>query len=288
MRLLAFLDGTTGRPALGVRDGDMVINLTAEGLAQTLDDLLLLGDEGLDRARALVAGKSHRQRLPLDRIRWLPPLQNPSKAFGIGLNYRDHAEEIGAAPPTHPVIFQRFPSSWVAHGQALVRSSLSTQFDYEAELVAIVGKAGRNIAPDRALEHIAGYSLFNDGTVRDYQVRSHQWLWGKNFDASGAFGPEFVTADELPPGAKGLDVRFRLNGRVLQDGNTRDMIFDVATLVSACSQGIELRPGDMIITGTPAGVGFVRHPQVWLQPGDVCEVEIEGIGALTNPVVDGP
>lgn len=285
MRLLAFRDDTTGQSALGARDGDTVINLTAEGLPQTLDALLLQGSDGLDRARAILAGQP-RHRIPLDRITWLPPLQNPSKAFGIGLNYRDHAAEIGAAPPAHPVIFQRFPSSWVAHGQALVRSHLSTQFDYEAELVAVIGKAGRNIAPDQALEHVAGYSLFNDGTVRDYQVRSHQWLWGKNFDASGSFGPEFVTADALPPGAKGLNVRCRLNGRVLQNGNTRDMIFDVAALVSACSQGIELRPGDMIITGTPAGVGFVRQPQVWLQPGDVCEVEIEGIGTLVNPVVD--
>lgn len=285
MRLLAFRDDTTGQSALGARDGDTVINLTAEGLPQTLDALLLQGSDGLDRARAILAGQP-RYRIPLDRITWLPPLQNPSKAFGIGLNYRDHAAEIGAAPPAHPVIFQRFPSSWVAHGQALVRSHLSTQFDYEAELVAVIGKAGRNIAPDQALEHVAGYSLFNDGTVRDYQVRSHQWLWGKNFDASGSFGPEFVTADALPPGAKGLNVRCRLNGRVLQNGNTRDMIFDVAALVSACSQGIELRPGDMIITGTPAGVGFVRQPQVWLQPGDVCEVEIEGIGTLVNPVVD--
>lgn len=286
MRLLAFLDDTTGQPALGARDGDMVVNLTAEGLAQTLDALLLLGDDGLDRARALLSGKP-RHRVPLDRIRWLPPLQNPSKALGIGLNYRDHAKEIGAALPTHPVIFQRFPSSWVAHGQALVRSRLSTQLDYEAELVAVIGKPGRNIAPDQALQHVAGYSIFNDGTVRDYQVRSHQWLWGKNFDASGGFGPEFVTADELPPGARGLSVRCRLNGQVLQNGNTRDMIFDVAALVSACSQGIELRPGDMIFTGTPAGVGFVRQPQVWLQPGDVCEVEIESIGTLINPVVDG-
>lgn len=285
MRLLAFRDDTTGQSALGARDGDTVINLTAEGLPQTLDALLLQGSDGLDRARAILAGQP-RYRIPLDRITWLPPLQNPSKAFGIGLNYRDHAAEIGAVPPAHPVIFQRFPSSWVAHGQALVRSHLSTQFDYEAELVAVIGKAGRNIAPDQALEHVAGYSLFNDGTVRDYQVRSHQWLWGKNFDASGGFGPEFVTADALPPGAKGLNVRCRLNGRVLQNGNTRDMIFDVAALVSACSQGIELRPGDMIITGTPAGVGFVRQPQVWLQPGDVCEVEIEGIGTLVNPVVD--
>lgn len=286
MRLLAFLDENTARPALGACDGGAVVNLTAEGLPQTLDELLLLGDGGLALARATLAG-APRHRVPLDRVTWLPPLQNPSKAFAIGLNYRDHAEEIGAQPPPYPVIFHRFPSSWVAHGQPLIRAHLSTQFDYEAELVAVIGKAGRNIAKDQALEHVAGYSIFNDGTVRDYQARSHQWLWGKNFDASGAFGPVFVTADALPPGANGLRIQCRLNGRVLQDGNTRDLIFDVAALVAACSEGMALRPGDMIITGTPAGVGFVRTPRVWLQPGDVCEVEIEGIGLLRNPVVAG-
>ncbi len=283
MRLLAFMDDAVGRPALGARDGDTVIHLTAEGHPSTLDALLLLGNGGLDRIRATIAGKP-RHRIPLDRITWLPPLLNPSKAFGIGLNYSDHAREIGAPPPSHPVIFQRFPSSWVAHGQAMVRSQLSTQFDYEAELVVVIGQAGRNIPRDRALKHVAGYSIFNDGTVRDYQARSHQWLWGKNFDASGGFGPEFVTADELPPGARGLNVQCRLNGQLLQDGNTRDMIFDVAALVSACSEGIGLHPGDMIITGTPAGVGFVRQPPVWMRPGDVCEVEIEGIGTLVNPI----
>ena len=287
MRLLAFLDEQSGLSALGAREGDTVFNLTAEGLPQTLDALLLLGREGLDLARACLAARP-RQQLRLEQITLLPPVLNPSKALAIGLNYSDHAREIGATPPAHPVIFQRFPSSWVAHGQPLVRSHHSTQLDYEAELVAVIGKAGRHIARERALEHVAGYSIFNDGTVRDYQARSHQWLWGKNFDASGGFGPEFVTADELPPGAHGLRVQCSLNGRVLQDGNTRDMIFDVAALVSACSEGMELRPGDLIITGTPAGVGFVRQPQVWLQPGDVCEVEIEGIGTLVNPVTEAP
>lgn len=287
MRLLNFLDESTGRPTLGARVGDAVIDLTAEGLPDTVDGLLALGEAGLERARHTLAGPL-RQRRALDRITWLPPVLQPSKAFGIGLNYRDHAREIGASAPPHPVLFQRFASSWVGHGQPLIRSRLSTQFDYEAELVAVIGKAGRHIARDQALDHVAGYSIFNDGTVRDYQARSHQWLWGKNFDASGGFGPEFITADELPPGAQGLSVQCRLNGQLLQDGNTRDMIFDVATLVSACSEGIELRPGDLIITGTPAGVGFARQPPVWLRHGDVCEVSIEGIGTLTNPVLDGP
>lgn len=218
-------------------------------------------------------------------LRLLPPVLQPAKALAVGLNYKDHAAESNFAAPKHPVVFQRFPSSWVAHGQSLVRPAISVQFDYEAEVVAVIGKAGRGIAIDDALSHVAGYSLFNDGSVRDWQTRSAQWLLGKNFDASGSFGPEFVTADELPSGASGLRLQCRLNGQVVQDANTRDMIFDVATLVSECSQAMTLRPGDIIITGTPAGVGLARTPPLWMQPGDVCEVELEGLGILRNGIV---
>jgi 2-keto-4-pentenoate hydratase/2-oxohepta-3-ene-1,7-dioic acid hydratase in catechol pathway len=150
----------------------------------------------------------------------------------------------------------------------------------------VIGKAGRYIPREQALAHVAGYSLFNDGSIRDYQLRTNQWLLGKNFDDSGAFGPEFVTADELPPGAKGLRLQCRLNGQTVQEANTRDMIFDVATLVSVCSQAMALEPGDILITGTPSGVGMARKPQLWMQPGDVCEVEIERVGLLRNPIVD--
>ena len=189
------------------------------------------------------------------------------------------------AVPTYPVLFHRYPSSWVGHGQPLVRPRVSTQFDYEGELVVVIGKAGRYIPKERALEYVAGYSVFNDGSVRDYQLRTTQWMSGKNFDQTGGFGPEFVTADELEPGAVGLRLQTRLNGAVLQDANTRDMVFDVATLVSASSEPFALQPGDIIISGTPAGVGFARKPQVFMKPGDVCEVEIEGVGMLRNPIV---
>jgi 2-keto-4-pentenoate hydratase/2-oxohepta-3-ene-1,7-dioic acid hydratase in catechol pathway len=284
MRLIAF-QNDAGQPGLAARLGDEWVDLTAAGLPTTLDQLLREGDAGLDRARVLLAD-GHLPRKPLSQLRHLPPVQAPSKAFAIGLNYVDHATESQFDPPKHPVLFQRFPSSWVAHGEPLVRPHVSTQFDYEAEVVAVIGKAGRYIPKARALEHVAGYSLFNDGSIRDYQFRSNQWLWGKNFDRSGSFGPEFVTADELPPGAHGLQLTFRRNGEVLQQANTRDMIFDVATLVAACSEGIALQPGDLIITGTPSGVGLARKPPVWLQPGDVCEVEVEGLGVLRNGVVD--
>ncbi|WP_077034953.1 fumarylacetoacetate hydrolase family protein [Pelomonas sp. KK5] len=283
MRFIAFIDHQH-RPALGVRLGSEMVNLTALGLPSTLDELLRQGESGMATARAAVDREG--PRLPLAGLRLLPPLSNPAKAFAIGLNYADHASESKFELPMHPVIFQRFASSWVAHDEAILRPKVSTQFDYEAELVAVIGKGGRYIPKERALEHVAGYSIFNEGSVRDFQFRSAQWLWGKNFDRSGGFGPEFVTADELPPGAAGLQISFRLNGQTLQDSNTRDMIFDVATLVAACSEGMALQPGDMIITGTPSGVGLARSPQVWLKPGDVCEVEVQGIGILRNPVLD--
>lgn len=281
MRLIAFKN-KNGHAALGARVGHELVNLTALGLPATLDELLRQGDAGMAAARHALATATDRESIA--GVHYLPPVTNPSKAFAIGLNYIDHATESKFEPPKHPVIFQRFPSSWVGHEQPLRKPHVSHQFDYEAELVAVIGKAGRYIPKDKALEHVAGYSIFNDGSIRDYQFRSNQWLWGKNFDATGGFGPEFVTADELPPGATDLQLTCRLNGEVLQSANTRSMIFDVATLVAACSEGMELQPGDIIITGTPAGVGLARTPQVWMKPGDVCEIEIEKIGVLRNPI----
>ncbi|MBL0423346.1 fumarylacetoacetate hydrolase family protein [Ramlibacter sp. AW1] len=284
MRLIAFVNDQ-GRPALGARvDADHLLDLTAAGAPATLDEVLRQGEAGFAELRRTLDRAT--RRVPLAGLRWLPPVADPAKAFAIGLNYLDHAAESNFEPPKYPVVFQRYRSSWVAHEQPLVRPRVSTQFDYEAELVAVIGKGGRHIAPERALEHVAGYSIFNDGSIRDWQLRTNQWLLGKNFDASGSFGPEFVTADELPEGAKGLRVQCRLNGQVLQDANTRDMIFDVATLVSTCSSAMALQPGDIIITGTPSGVGMARKPPVWMKAGDVCEVEVEKVGVLRNPVVD--
>lgn len=283
MRFVAF--SHNGQAALGLRFDQEIVNLTAEGLPGTLEELLCAGPDAL--AAAQRAGASARTRLPVSDIQWLPPVQFPSKAIAVGLNYVDHAAESNFEAPEYPVLFHRFPSSWVGHSESLVRPRVSTQFDYEGELVVVIGKSGRYIDKARALEHVAGYSVFNEGSIRDYQVKSGQWMMGKNFDSSGAFGPEFVTADELPLGAAGLRLQTRLNGRVLQDANTNDMIFDVATLVSVCSEPFALQPGDIIIAGTPAGVGFARDPQVFMKAGDVCEVEIEGVGLLSNSIVDG-
>ena len=282
MRFVAFRNN--GQPALGLRSGAEVIDLTREGLPATLDELLRLGPAGFDAAAQ--AAERSRHRLPVDGIDWLPPVQAPAKAIAVGLNYTDHAAESKFDAPTYPVLFHRFASSWVGHGKPLVRPHVSTQFDYEGELLVVIGKAGRYIDKARALDHVAGYSVFNDGSIRDYQFKSAQWMMGKNFDRSGSFGPEFVTADELPSGAAGLRLQTRLNGTLVQDANTRDMIFDVATLVAVCSEPFELLPGDIIIAGTPSGVGLARKPPLWMKAGDVCEVEIEGIGLLSNPVVD--
>jgi len=284
MRLIAFLDDQE-QPALGVRtDGERLLDLTAAGAPATLDEVLRAGETGFAALRQAIERSTVRR--PLAGLRWLPPVQQPPKAFAIGLNYIDHAAESKFDVPKFPVVFQRYSSSWVAHEQPLVRPRVSTQFDYEAELVAVIGKGGRYIAREHALEHVAGYSIFNDGSIRDYQLRTNQWTLGKNFDASGAFGPEFVTADELPAGASGLRIQCRLNGKIMQDANTRDMIFDVATLVAACSEAMALQPGDIIITGTPSGVGLARKPPVWMKPGDSCEVEIERIGVLRNGIMD--
>jgi 2-keto-4-pentenoate hydratase/2-oxohepta-3-ene-1,7-dioic acid hydratase in catechol pathway len=201
-------------------------------------------------------------------------------------SFNHAAESPYKDPPKYPVLFHRFVSSWVAHDAPLVRPHVSEQFDYEGELLVVIGKRGRYIAKERALDHVAGYSIFNDGSIRDYQFKSTQWMMGKNFDASGSFGPEFVTADELPPGAVGLQLRTRLNGQTVQDANTRDMIFDVATLVHVCSDAMALSPGDIIISGTPSGVGFARKPPLFMKAGDTCEIEIEGIGILRNGVRD--
>ena len=283
MRFIAF-ETSTG-PRLGLRVQDEVIDLTAAGLPGTLDDLLSGGVDALQSAR--MVGDRGKARLALSEITHLPPLLNPSKAIAVGLNYVDHAAESPYKDaPKYPVLFHRFPSSWVGHGAPLVKPNVSEQFDYEGELLVVIGTAGRHIAKERALEHVAGYSVFNDGSIRDYQFKSTQWMMGKNFDSTGAFGPEFVTADELPSGAKGLQLRTRLNGQVLQDANTRDMIFDVATLVQTCSEAMTLHPGDMIISGTPAGVGAARKPPIWMKAGDVCEIEIEGVGMLRNPIAN--
>ncbi|WP_084399061.1 fumarylacetoacetate hydrolase family protein [Henriciella aquimarina] len=282
MRLLNFMSETG--PRLGLQEKDEVIDLTEAGLPSTLDELVQSSPDFM--ARASSAAASSTVRHPLAGIDYLPPFMACSKAIAVGLNYVDHAAEADFEPPAYPVLFNRYPSSWVGHKHPLIRPKVSDMFDYEGELVIVIGKAGRHITKADALDHVAGYSIFNDGSIRDYQMKSGQWLMGKNFDQSGSFGPAFVTADELPLGASGLHIETRLNGEVMQSASTDQMIFDVPTLIACISEAFTLRPGDIIISGTPAGVGVARDPKVFMKPGDVCEVEIEGLGVLSNTVAD--
>jgi 2-keto-4-pentenoate hydratase/2-oxohepta-3-ene-1,7-dioic acid hydratase in catechol pathway len=202
------------------------------------------------------------------------------------LNYADHAKEGGHDKPEYPSFFMRGPSSLVAHNHPIIRQPVSDTLDYEAELVAIVGHRARHVKQADALAVIAGYSVFNDGSIRQYQRKTSQWTIGKNFDDTGGFGPEFVTADELPPGASGLRIQSRLNGKVMQDAVTSDMLFDVKETIALLTECLTLEPGDLIVMGTPGGVGHARKPPVFMKHGDVCEIEIEQVGLLRNPIVD--
>lgn len=281
MKLAAYVR-SDGTPAVGAVDGNELVDLTGVGLPSTIDALLRDWPSALAALPDAFARSG--TRMALGSVRFLPPIARPGKALAIGLNYVDHAAEGNVEPPAYPTIFPRYPSSWVGHREPLALSPLSDAFDYEAEVVVVIGKTCRGVVREQALDHVAGYSLFNDGTYRDYQFRTTQWLIGKNFDNSGAFGPWLVTADELPAGAAGLEITCTLNGAVVQQANTRDLIFDVATLIASCSAVMTLEPGDIIITGTPAGVGWFRDPRLLLRPGDVCEVSVPGIGTLTNHV----
>ena len=240
------------------------------------------GEHLLAAGRSLQAGPD----IDPDAVELLPPLPAPGKIICIGLNYADHSAESGFKVPDYPSVFGRFASSLIGHGAPIVRPRASEQLDYEGEFVAVIGQGGRDIPKARALAHVAAYSLFNDASIRDYQFKAPQWTVGKNFDGTGAFGPWLVTADELPPGCAGLRLQTRLNGKIVQSASTDDLVFDVATLVSTLSVAFTLEAGDVIVTGTPAGVGLARKPPLWMRPGDVCEVELEGIGTLRNPVVD--
>lgn len=238
------------------------------------------------RASLVAAGKALLQgpEIDLDAVELLPPLPAPGKIICIGLNYADHSAESGYEVPDYPTVFGRFPSSLIGHVAPIIRPRVSEQLDYEGEFVAVIGRRGRDIPQAQALEYVVGYSLFNDASVRDYQFKTPQWTVGKNFDGTSAFGPVLMTAEELPAGCAGLRLKTRLNGTVVQNASTDDLVFDVATLVSTLSEAFTLEPGDIIVTGTPAGVGLARKPPLWMKPGDICEVELEGLGVLRNPV----
>ncbi len=272
MRLVSYRLGQNS--FFGIRDGDRVTPIGPATDNALLTDL------------AAAARRPSGPSVALSEIAPLPPVSRPGKIVCIGLHSVDHAKEGGNPIPEYPAVFLRAATSLVGPGQPILRPPVSAKLDYEAELAVVIGRPALRVREADALAHVAGYACFNDGSLRDYQRRSTQWTMGKNFDATGAFGPELVTPDELPEGAHGLRIATRLNGRTLQDGNTRDMIFGVARTIAILSEVMTLEPGDVVITGTPAGVGYPRQPPVFLQPGDTCEVEIEGIGVLSNAVAD--
>ena len=285
MRFISFRQ--SGRNGVAVLDAKGVARGLLRGDAGfpgDLDSIVGKGGSALNDAAAVLTPC---KRIDLASIVYLPVLAAAaSKIICVGLNYKDHSAESGYALPTYPTLFARFPSSLIGHGTALLRPPESTQLDYEGELAAVIGKGGRRIPKAKALEHVVAYSLFNDGSIRDFQHRTPQWTVGKNFDGTGAFGPHLVTADELPAGAAGLRLQTRLNGQVVQDASTSDLVFDIATLVSVLSEAMTLNPGDILVTGTPSGVGVARKPPLFMKAGDVCEVEIDGVGLLRNPVAD--
>ncbi|MPZ35036.1 MAG: 5-oxopent-3-ene-1,2,5-tricarboxylate decarboxylase [Rhodospirillales bacterium] len=285
MQILRF--ERNGKARLGVREGDEVVDLNAvvSNLPTDVCEVLRQGPATMQAVRDAATSASRAAHIPAAGLKLLPPAATPGKVICLGLNYVDHAAEAGRTRPDYPIVFFRGASSFVADGQPIVRPNCSDKLDYEGELVAFVSRRARHISREDALSVIGGYSVFNDASIRDYQTRTSQWTVGKNFDGTGGFGPAFVAADRLPPGAAGLKIETRLNGQKVQSANTSDMVFNVAETVVILSECMTLEPGDLLVMGTPGGVGAARNPQLFMKPGDVCEVEIEAVGLLRNPIV---
>ncbi|NAS97678.1 5-carboxymethyl-2-hydroxymuconate isomerase [Pseudomonas syringae pv. actinidifoliorum] len=271
------------RSTYGVVDGDQVIDL--ESLKPHL---------GLDLKEAIARNRLSElddaaldglPRVPLSEITFLPVIANPGKVLCIGINYATHVRETGRDMPTYPMIFTRFADSQTAHLQPIVRPTVSHKLDFEGELAVVIGKTARHVKQEDALDYVAGYSCYNDGSVRDWQKHTIQFVPGKNFPATGGFGPWLVTNDEIGD-PQDLELTTRLNGEVMQHTRTSDMIFDVRKLIEYCTAFTELAPGDVIVSGTTGGVGAFREPPVWMKPGDIVEIEIERIGILRNSIVD--
>ena len=289
MRLCTIMSG--GKAAVGVKMGDgKIVDLSKQmprGPKSVVE--ILAGGKKVQAAVAKACAKPKAGATVSEKsAKYLTPIPSPGKILCIGLNYRKHAEETGSPIPTYPVVFTRFNNTLVPHNGKMLATTHSEQFDWEAELAVVIGKKCRNVPKEKALTVIAGYACFNDGSIRDWQRKSGgQFTLGKGFDGTGGFGPDIVTSDELPKGGAPLRIMTRVNGEVMQDSNTDDLIFDVPTLVHELTKVMTLDPGDIIITGTPSGVAMARKPQNWLKPGDVCEVEIEKIGVLRNPIAQG-
>lgn len=281
MRLASFR--RNGAIHFGVVRDDQLIDVSARTNERWPDLAAALGNGGIEA----VATESERvsDRVPLDETELLPPIGNPGKIICVGLNYRSHVAETGRDTPAYPMLFTRYPSSVVGHGQSIVRPNSSEKYDFEGELAVVIGRHAHHVRSEQALDYVAGYACFNDGSVRDFQRHTSQFFPGKSFWRSGAFGPWLVTADEIrDPHA--LTLTTRLNGAVMQQATTSDLLFDIPALIAYITQIVPLEPGDVIATGTTGGVGAARQPPLWMKPGDQVEVEISGIGVLRNIVVD--
>lgn len=284
MKLVSYVDleKNGNKASYGALDGDRVVDL-ATSESPTLRQALAA--EGLGGLQQRLAVRSKEGGALLAGLKLLPPIPDPEKILCIGLNYHLHAQEVNMPVPSNPSVFVRYPSSFVGQGEAVLRPLESVQFDYEAEMAVVIGRGGRRISEGRAMEHVAGYCCMAENSVRDWQRHSAQATPGKNFFRSGAIGPWLVTPDEVGDLSR-LEIIGRLNQEVMQRDTIDQLIFTIPRLIAYLSTFTELAPGDVIATGTPAGVGLSRKPQRWLRPGDVFEVEITGLGVLRNPVAD--
>ncbi|MGE5193930.1 MAG: fumarylacetoacetate hydrolase family protein [Deltaproteobacteria bacterium] len=281
---LATISTAGGDRVVAVRDGKYIdLSQADPQIPRSLKDLLAR-ETGLAQARAAAERGLAAAMFVSGRL--LAPVPSPGKVICIGLNYRDHAAESGMAPPPEPVVFSKFSQSVIGPDEPVRLPAVCREVDYEAELVVVIGKRGKHIPRSEALKHVAGYTNGNDVSSRDWQLNKpgKQWLLGKTPDTFAPTGPWLVTADEAPD-SRNLSIALRLNGQTMQNSNTRELIFGVDELIAYISQLAALEPGDLIFTGTPPGVGMARKPPVWLKPGDVCEVEIAGLGVLRNPIV---
>jgi 2-keto-4-pentenoate hydratase/2-oxohepta-3-ene-1,7-dioic acid hydratase in catechol pathway len=270
-----------GRTTWGIVEGETFWDVGAVLRGRYADLKSAIGS----RLSGVADARSSAAAVPTAKVIWLPVIPNPDKILCVGLNYETHRKETGRAEVEHPTIFSRYANSQTGHLHPIVRPRVSTDLDFEGELAVIIGKAGRYISRADAMDHVVGYSCYNDGSIRDFQRHTHQFTPGKNFPDTGAFGPWMMTPDELGPLGE-LKLQTRLNGQVMQEARIKQMIFDIPRQIEYCSTFTRLEPGDVIVSGTPGGVGARREPPLWMKPGDVVEIEVERLGVLRNVVAD--
>ncbi len=287
MRLATLQTPSGPKAAVYHPEGYVDLAATDPALPASVRQILEVGPPAI-QAASQAARHPRAVKIPAAGVKLLAPIPDPHKIICLGLNYRDHAAESGAAIPKEPILFSKYATALVGPAENIVLPPVSQEVDFEAELVIVVGKRGKNIPPGQAAGFVAGYTVGHDVSARDWQLKKDgkQWMVGKTFDTFAPLGPHLVTADEIKD-PHNLAIRLRLNGQTMQDSNTNQMIFKVGDVLAYLSQVFTLEPGDLIFTGTPPGVGFARKPPVYLKGGDVVEVEIEGLGTLRNPVVQG-